>query len=64
MRPEQVENLISRIIHKVYFKDSVKSYDLWEILEDLIDDEIKLNMISREIPEFADFYTGLYNNIN
>ena len=54
LSPEKSEKLIYKTIQKVY-KGSANTGDLWEVLNEIVDDEDKLEVITSKIPEFNDY---------
>ncbi len=57
------EKLISRTVKNVY-NGSIKTKDLWNTLRDIINDERRLEIISKEIPEFSNFLKQKYKYVN
>jgi len=55
LTPEQNENLISRAVRNMY-QDSLDLSLLWEIIEDIVEEETILNQICQAVPEFTDFF--------
>lgn len=63
LSPAESEKLITRTIKKVY-NGSVKVKDFWNVLKEVIDDDRRLELISKEIPEFNDFLEQNYKYVN
>ncbi len=57
------ELLITKIIQNIY-NGSAKIEDLWLILEEIIEDNYKLELILKEIPEFKNHIHKDYKYIN
>ena len=57
------EKLISRTVKNVY-NGSIKTKDLWNTLRDIINDERRLEIISKEIPEFSNFLKQKFKYVN
>ncbi len=60
---QESETLIARTVQDSYSGIS-ETDDIWEILEDIIKDESKLELISRKIPEFGSLYGNEFEHIN
>ena len=63
LNPAESESLITQIINTSY-RGTLETSDIWDILEDIVEDETKLNLISQEIPEFEDYFSRNYKYIN
>lgn len=63
LTPRESETLIAKTIQNVY-GGSAQTSDIWDILQEIVDDEAKLEVISQEIPEFKDFFRREFKYIN
>ena len=63
LSPTESEKLISRTVKNVY-NGAVKTRDLWDVLRDIIDDDRRLEIISKEIPEFNNYLQKKYKYVN
>ena len=63
LSPEESEKLINKTVKNVY-SGSIKTKDLWNALKDIIDDEIRLETILKDIPEFNEFVKEKYKFVN
>lgn len=63
LSPEESEKLITKTLKNVY-TGSVKVKDLWNTLQEIIDDEIRLETILKDIPEFNKFIEEKYKFVN
>ncbi len=57
------ETLINRVIQNSSYGYSETS-DIWDVLEEVVDDRIKLEIISQKIPEFKEYFRADSNFIN
>jgi uncharacterized protein Smg (DUF494 family) len=63
LTPKQIETLILKAIQNSYIRKT-GTKEIWNILEEILDDDSKLNMISQMIPAFKNIYQQNYKYIN
>lgn len=63
LTPEESESLISRALQTSY-SGKAGSKDIWDILNEVVDDQDRLELISQKIPEFNNFFADDYKFIN
>lgn len=63
LSPDESETLIIKTIQNVY-SGLTDSRDIWELLEEIVEDKSKLDIISQEITEFKDYYRSDFKYIN
>jgi Smg protein len=63
LSPKKSEKLIYKTTQKVY-KGSANTADLWDVLNEVVDDDSKLEIISEKIPEFNDYLQKEFKHIN
>lgn len=63
LTPKENEALIMKITQNSYYGSTATS-DLWDILEEVVADQKKLELISAEIPEFKNIIPGDFKYIN
>ena len=65
LNPEDVEYLINIVLQENYFKnEKITSRQLWEILNEFVDEDYILAKIAQKIPEFNNFSLEDYKYIN
>ncbi|MGM0502547.1 MAG: DUF494 family protein [Bacillota bacterium] len=52
IKEEELEELITKLL--IRYRGSAKITDLWQTVEEVIDDDLKLLSISNKIPQFTD----------
>ena len=60
---KESETLIARTVQNSYNGLS-ETDDIWDILQEIISDESKLELISHKIPEFRNLYGSEFKHIN
>ena len=63
LSPEESETLITKTVKNVY-SGSIETKDLWNALQDIIDDENRFETILQDIPEFNEFVKEKYKFVN
>ena len=63
LSPAESEKLITKTVKNVY-SGSIKTKDLWNALQDIIEDEFRLEIILKDIPEFNEFVKEKYKLVN
>lgn len=63
LSPEESEKLITRTVKNVY-TGSIQIKDLWSTLQEIVDDDVRLESILKNIPEFNEIIEEKYKFVN
>jgi len=60
---KETEEIVNKIIQNVYYNNN-KNFDFWELIQDVVDDENRINYISNHFKEFSTKLSKDFKYIN